>query len=214
MIQARNRGPPPAFARIYIGDTKMFQQKHVVQGQARKVDPNTGALGPKSFPPGSLISVPREDGAVQHVDWNNYLKNKGTLVPSWANRWMFLQDTLKVFVGALTQNQKNNIEYNLGNTRMMLGMMYAGNGGQQTLSTLGWTWLPYDESKGDANRTAIIDAVSFTDDFVIPKGMYAGQLSVGTWAKDIAGLIPFWEEHGYWMNQNPPSSSFPIGLGK
>jgi hypothetical protein len=162
------------------------------------------------FPDGSLISYPREDGAVQHVDWNHYLGSNPH--PRWANQWMFLQDTLVQFVGKLSKAQLINNRYNFGNTRLMIGMLYSGAVGG-SLSTLGWTWLPYDESNGDPNRTAITDAVSFTDDYLVPRGNFQGQLSVGTWARDIAGLIPGWAAMGYWLNQNPPARPFPINPG-
>lgn len=154
-----------------------------------------------TFPEGSLISYPREDGAVQHKDWNEYLDTHRH--PTWANRWMFLQDTVVQFAGKLSQGQLLNNYYNAANTRFMIGMMTTGS--QAGLSTVGWNWLPYDVSKGSRKRAAISDALAFTADYPIPSGFPdAGATSVGTWAKDIPGLIPQWEAMGFWCNFNPP----------
>jgi hypothetical protein len=153
-----------------------------------------------TFPEGSLISYPREDGAVQHAAWNKYLDTHRH--PTWANRWFFLQDVLTQFVGKLTKEQLLNLYYNFANTRFMIGMMTTGS--QVGLSTVGWNWLPYDVSKGSRKRTAISDALSFTSDYPIPSGAHAGELSLGTWAKDIEALIPEWVATGFWANFNPP----------
>jgi hypothetical protein len=153
------------------------------------------------FPEGSLISYPREDGAVQHKDWNAYLDSHQH--PTWANRWFFLQDALVQFVGTLSSNQLLNLYYNFANTRFMIGMMTTGTQ-QGSLSTVGWNWLPYDVSKGSRKRIAVVDALAFTADYPLTAGPNSGAISVGTWAKDIAGLIPEWVARGFWANFNPP----------
>lgn len=153
-----------------------------------------------TFPEGSLISYPREDGMVQHKDWNAYLDSHDH--PAWANRWMCLQDTLLNYAGRLTKAQILNNRYNPANARFMIASINTGSRG--TLSTLGWIWQPYNETGLRNRRVAIQDAITFTADYPIPNGPNAGAISVGTWAVDVASLIPSWVAQGFWCNLNPP----------
>jgi len=159
------------------------------------------AKGNVQFPEGSLISYPRKDGMVQHKDWNEYLDTHQH--PTWANRWMFLQDTLVQFLGRLTKEQLVNNLFNFANVRFMNN--YVTSGINTGASALGWTWQAHDVSGGCNNRTDIEDGIAFAADYPVPSGPHAGENSLGTWAKDIAGLIPGWEAMGFWCNFTPPN---------
>lgn len=152
------------------------------------------------FPEGSLISYPREDGLVQHVDWNAYLDSHKH--PTWANRWLLLQDIFTQFAGKLSKEQLLNAYYNFANARFMVELVTAG--AQLGSSLVGANWLPYDVAHGIKHRRPISDGLTFTSDYPVLAGRNAGTISQGTWAKDIAALIPEWEAMGFWCNHNPP----------
>lgn len=160
------------------------------------------------FPDGSLISQPRADGCVQHALWNAFVDDPANEAPSWAGRWMMIQDTWFDFHDALTAQQMYNINSSVSGARLALSM---GSTSTPTVLT-GKPWiakatplLPNGHPDPKHRTYTIADAVAFAHDWAAP-----GRIPVvGTWARDLTPeLFAKWKAVGYWLNENPPTGAF------
>lgn len=163
---------------------------------------NTAAV----FPEGSLISLPRPDGAVQVAAWNAYADDPANKVPAWADRWFFLQDTVAQFGDILTARQAANISGNVSQARVW---MSARSTSTPTVLKGQFYRPAYDRAINSAGRAintgvVIADASSFAHDFQAP----GREFVPGTWAADLTpDLFAQWKAAGSWPG-NPPATPF------